>query len=242
MIARSDEMMSENLYTPHTLPKIALFGGSFDPLHNGHLGIMHAVLGELGIEHLIILPTFCSPFKSRSLLSPQARLSLCELTAAHLAECYPKARIEVCDFEIARAKPTYSIESVRYLQARLRQECAAGRGVDSHYSSQRLGFVLGWDNFESFHLWRDFTSLARALHLFVFDRGGHSEGEFRTLLEGFGIASLRARFIPFARAVSSTRIRERLSRGDFSEIPPFLLPTLKKFLQKPCYNGTQNSS
>ena len=99
-----------------------------------------------------------------------------------------------------------------------------------------------WDNFESFHLWRDFTSLARALHLFVFDRGGHSEGEFRTLLEGFGIASLRARFIPFAHAISSTRIRERLSRGDFSEIPPFLLPTLKKFLQKPCYNGAQNLS
>ena len=236
--------MSENLYSPHTLPKIALFGGSFDPLHNGHLGIMHAVLGELGIEHLIILPTFCSPFKSRSLLSPQARLSLCELTAAHLAECYPKARIEVCDFEIARAKPTYSIESVHYLQSQLSGDRGVDFGRDSKCDgdSLRLGFVLGWDNFAQFHLWRDYALLARDLHLLVFDRGGHSQREFMALAESFELPQLCAQFVPFAHTISSTHIREQLLYGDFSEIPSFLLPTLKEFLQKPCYNGVQNLS
>ena len=243
-----------------TLPKVAIFGGSFDPLHNGHFGIMHAVLGELGIKHLIILPAFCSPFKHSSLLSPQARLSLCKLAAAHLAKDYPKARIEVCDFEIACAQSTYSIESVRYLRSKLGGECADSLdcapdladmdSVDSIESRgerrdlagdyTRIGFVLGWDSFAQFHLWREYDELARKVVLLVFDRGGQSEGEFKILAESLNLAGLCARFVPFRHTISSTRIREQLSYGNFSEIPSFLLPALKEFLQKPCYNAAQN--
>lgn len=213
-----------------TLPQTAIFGGSFDPIHNGHLAIMRYVVGDMGIKHLIILPTFRSPFKHESFLSPQERLILCQQTANYLAQCYPHARIEVCDFEIARAKPTYSIESVRFLQAAL--------GGDSI----KFGFVLGWDNFAQFHLWREYTLLARDLSLLVFDRGGHSQEEFDALVRGFSLPRLCAHFIPFASQISSTHIRERLVQGDLSEIPAFLLPILKEFLQKHCYNGTQNLS
>ena len=212
--------MVGKMTTPHSV----IFGGSFDPLHNGHLDIMHYVLQTLHAKQLILLPTFCSPFKKGFLLSPKERLIMCEMTSAYLATCYPQAHIMTCDFEVMQSKPTYSIESVRFLKNTLGD-------------STRLGFVLGWDNYAQFHLWKDYTILSSMLSLFVFDRGNHDLTSFNALTQGLGLRDLEAHFIPFCSAISSSYIREQLTKKNcvnevFGQIPSFLVPTLKDFLRK----------
>ncbi|MFC3866860.1 nicotinate-nicotinamide nucleotide adenylyltransferase [Helicobacter equorum] len=207
-----------------TTPHSVIFGGSFDPLHNGHLDIMRYVLQTLHAEQLILLPTFCSPFKKEFLLSPKERLIMCEMTSAYLSRCYPQAHITACDFEIMQSKPTYSIESVRFLRNTLGD-------------SARLGFVLGWDNYAQFHLWKDYTILSSMLSLLVFDRGNHDLKSFNSLTQGLGLTDLEAHFIPFCSAISSTHIKKQFAKKDcaheaFGQIPSFLVPTLKDFLQK----------
>lgn len=207
-----------------TTPHSVIFGGSFDPLHNGHLDIMHYVLQTLHTEQLILLPTFCSPFKKGFLLSPKERLIMCEMTSAYLSTCYPQAHITTCDFEIMQSKPTYSIESVRFLRNTLGD-------------SARLGFVLGWDNYAQFHLWKDYTILSSMLSLLVFDRGNHDFKSFNSLTQSLGLTDLEAHFIPFYSAISSTHIKKQFAKKDcaheaFGQIPSFLVPTLKDFLQK----------
>ena len=174
----------------------AIFGGSFDPLHNGHIEIIDQVFHTFDLHKLLLLPAFCSPFKNGSFFMPKHRLQMCALYAK---ECIHKDKIEVCDFEIARQKTTYTIEVLRYFQAR--------------FANARIVFVQGWDSFESLGNWREFRILTQNMDFVVFDRGAHTQKDFENLCAKFMIPALNARFLPLSKEVctiSSTQIRARL--------------------------------
>jgi len=116
---------------------VALFGGSFDPPHNGHLEIVQVALQTLDVEKIIVLPTFLNPFKSTSFAPSALRL----LWLKKLFKTFEK--VEVSDYESAKEKSTYTIESVRHFK----------QLYDEIY------FIIGADNLEHLEKWHKFDEL-----------------------------------------------------------------------------------
>ena len=90
--------------------RIAIFGGSFDPLHLAHVAIVQSALNELDIDKLIVVPTYLNPFKSSFYLDPQTRYEL-------LKKVFIKfEKVEVSNYEINQLAPSYSVNTVNYLK------------------------------------------------------------------------------------------------------------------------------
>ncbi|MCD7784606.1 MAG: nicotinate-nucleotide adenylyltransferase [Oscillospiraceae bacterium] len=114
--------------------KIAIFGGTFNPIHNGHLNVIENVLKELSPDKLILMPTHIPPHKAvKDLASDEARLEMCRL----VANLYNK--VEVSDFELKSEGKSYTVTTMEYLK--------------SLYPDDDLYFVMGSDMLNTFLTW-----------------------------------------------------------------------------------------
>ncbi len=131
--------------------RIGLFGGSFNPPHEGHLHVGRMALRRLGLDRLWWLVTPGNPLKERrGLASLEERVAAARELARH-------PRIAVTDFE-AGLGLRYTIETIRYLQER----CPGVRFV----------WIMGADSLANFHLWADWREIASRLPMAVIDRPG----------------------------------------------------------------------
>lgn len=129
---------------------LAIYGGSFDPPHKGHVAIIEEALATLDIDLLIIVVAYQNPFKSRYRSSATKRLEWIRT----ITQKYEKV---VCsDYEILQNRPVPTIESVRYFQ--------------QHYQPSKMYLLLGQDNFLQLHKWHCFESLRQLLCFVVFER------------------------------------------------------------------------
>ncbi len=129
---------------------VAIFGGSFDPPHLGHLEIIQK-LDSMGVyDKIIIIPTFCNPFKAQSSFPPAKRFAWLQKI------CKPFPKVEVSDFEIVANRVVYAIE---YIQAY--------KKLYPH-----ITLVLGADNLESLPQWKDFESIKQMVEFLVVIRFG----------------------------------------------------------------------
>ncbi len=126
---------------------IALFGGSFDPPHNGHVSIVNEALSQLDIQELIIIPAYLNPFKSHSVAPAELRLKW-------LKESIKDSRVKISDYEIKQHKKVPSIESVKHFKS----------GVDKLY------FIIGADNLKNLSSWYAFKELESLLTWVVVTR------------------------------------------------------------------------
>ena len=127
---------------------VAIYGGSFDPPHIGHLEIIKKALYTLPIAKLIVIQTFISPFKKGHFAPPELRLKwLKKITEFD-------NRIEVSDFELKKSKRSYTIDTV------------------NHFSSvyDTIFFCLGADNLKSLHNWHKFNELDKRVKWVVATR------------------------------------------------------------------------
>jgi nicotinate-nucleotide adenylyltransferase len=167
--------------------KLGLYGGSFDPVHLGHLLVAQAAREELGLDRIVFLPAFQSPFKPDRPATPGAtRLQLLRLA---LAGC---TYGEVDDQELRRGGPSYTIETVRNFRSR--------------HLSDELFYLIGADHTAQLAKWRDAAELASCVTFVVIPRPGEHTlplpPPFRgVLLSGFPLG------------VSSSQIRERVRAG-----------------------------
>ncbi len=120
-----------------TEKKAAIYGGSFDPPHLGHLAIMKKALETLDIDKLIVVPAFVSPFKQGHVAPAPLRLRWLKKIAAM------DPRIVVSDFEIKRGPPSYTVDTVEHFK----------QAFDTIY------LIVGADNLESLPHWHDFEKL-----------------------------------------------------------------------------------
>lgn len=133
---------------------LALFGGSFDPPHAGHVEAWRAILHALPIDRLIITPAFLSPFKSRSLFPASLRLQWVKRLAQG------ESRLEVSDFEIAQNRSTPTIETILHLKAL--------------YHPTRLFLVIGDDHLPSLAQWHRFSELEKLVEFVIITRENHA--------------------------------------------------------------------
>jgi len=176
-----------------------LIGGTFDPVHYGHLVIAEEVRTTLDLDDMIFIPASQPPHKPGRRISPtQDRLAMLELALAS-NPAFSLSRIE-----IERAGISYTVETLRELRA------AWGAGV-------ALYFVIGWDSLEEMHTWYDPVGLLASLdHLVAVARPGYEEESgFRERLEG-QLAGIGQRLLVVEAPqmeISSTDLRRRVSEG-----------------------------
>ncbi len=171
---------------PLRRPRHCLFGGSFDPVHNGHLAMAESVRRQARISHVIFLPCHRSPHKpGRAPLPAENRVELLQLA---LTDC-PWATIST--FEVDRPGPSYSWQTA------------------THFSQARPDiewcWLLGGDQWEALDRWSHPEILARLLHFIVLPRAGHPVAPRK----GFRATFLR----DFDHPASATAVREAAAKG-----------------------------
>ena len=121
--------------------RIGIFGGAFDPPHLGHVALARAAVEQLGLDELRVFPTGQAWHKARE-LSPQAdRLAMAQLAFADVAHAVVDGR------ELRRAGPTYTIDTLRELER--------------EFPQAQFLLVIGADQAESLHSWRESAGIAR---------------------------------------------------------------------------------
>ena len=166
---------------------IGLFGGSFDPVHLGHLLVAQAAREELDLARLIFIPAAQSPFKPDSQPTPAPeRLRLLRLALAGKSWCATD------DQEIKRGGVSYTIDTARDYAAR--------------FPEARLFYLIGADHLPQLPTWRAAEELARLVEFVVIPRPGQAEQPFPAPFRGRALAG-------FPLGVSSSQIRGRVKAG-----------------------------
>ncbi|ARE79826.1 nicotinate (nicotinamide) nucleotide adenylyltransferase [Campylobacter helveticus] len=130
--------------------KIALFGGSFDPPHQGHESVIKEALNTLEIDRLIIMPAFISPFKESFSAPAQKRLEW-------VVKLWGKLKgVEICDFEIKQNRPVPSIESVNFLY--------------KLYQPSKFYLLVGADHLATLASWHCFEELKQKVEFVIAKR------------------------------------------------------------------------
>ncbi len=167
--------------------KIGLFGGSFDPVHIGHLLVAQAAREELSLDRLCFIPAAQSPFKpDRQLTDARERLRLLRLALAALNWC------DIDDQEIRRGGISYTIETLRDYAAR--------------FPNAQLFYLIGADHIPQLPKWREAAQLASLADFVVIPRPGQANAPFPPPFHGRVLAGF-----PFG--VSSSQIRARIKAG-----------------------------
>jgi nicotinate-nucleotide adenylyltransferase len=165
--------------------RIGLYGGSFDPVHLGHLLVARAAKEEAGLDRVVFIPAAQSPFKPGRKLSPDGlRARMLRLALAGRTECNVDMQ------ELERGGVSYTIDTVRDFRKRL--------------PGAELFYLIGADHVAQLPKWRDAAELGATLHFLVIPRPGEQE---EPLPAGFRGRYLRG----FPLGVSSSQIRQRVS-------------------------------
>ncbi|EWH08358.1 nicotinate (nicotinamide) nucleotide adenylyltransferase [Catenovulum agarivorans DS-2] len=128
------------------------YGGTFNPIHNGHLQAALEVTELLQAQKLHFMPNYIPPHKANPSETPQQRLAMCEIA------CQIDARFVVDDRELTRQQSSYTIDTLKELRLQ--------------YVDDSLVFVVGMDSLNSLDTWADWQSLTDYAHLLVVPRGG----------------------------------------------------------------------
>lgn len=167
-------------------PRVALFGGSFDPVHLGHLVMAEDAVIHLNLDVVIFLPAWHAPLKDQEpWLDAPTRVGLLQ------AAVRPFPRFRVSRFETGRKRRVYAIESVRHFHARLRPA--------------KLYFLIGADQANRLGEWREVERLAGLATFACASRSGS---------EAKKASPVPIEWIPARRCdISSTEIRQRHQAG-----------------------------
>jgi nicotinate-nucleotide adenylyltransferase len=167
--------------------RIGLYGGSFDPVHLGHLLVAQAAHEEVGLDKVIFVPAAQSPFKPDRALSPDKfRVQLLRLALAARSYC------EIDCQELQRGGVSYTIETISNYRAR--------------FPEAELFYLIGADHVGQLPKWREARKLGELIEFVVIPRPGQPEQEFPAGFRG-------RRLSGFPLGVSSSQIRERLRIG-----------------------------
>lgn len=154
--------------------RLALYGGSFDPIHCGHLILARDALEELALDRVIMLPAAVSPHKlSRT---PTAGAIRHAMTAAAIAD---EPRLTLDPRELHRPGPSYAIDTVEE--------------IHRENPGTRLLYLIGADNLEKLHTWHRIAELHERVEWVVFDRGKTPSHPYRSLARRLDISSTEIR-------------------------------------------------
>ena len=158
----SDMDKTEELETEKE--RIGLFGGTFNPIHFGHLRAAEEVQEFFHLDKIIFIPARIPPHKTeKAIVAPEHRLNMVKL-AIQYNPCF-----EISDFEIQRNSKSYSIITIEHFQKKL--------GFDTS-----LFFLMGMDAFLEINTWKDFAQLFSLTNFIIMSRPGYHKKASADLL------------------------------------------------------------
>ena len=165
--------------------RLALLGGSFNPVHRGHVSLASSVIGLLPYDRILIIPALMSPHKRGSFYTdPEHRINMLKLAFGD------KAWAEICRCEIEREGPSYTVDTIEYVYRNFRFE-------------GKPGLIVGDDWIENFSHWKDVEKIVERTDLIV-ARREEGDGKFP-----YPCSYLRNDVV----SVSSTEIRQYRREG-----------------------------
>lgn len=176
------------------MPEIGLMGGSFNPIHCGHVALARAALGSGRVERVLFLPTGNPPHKKEGLADKFDRLRMVELAVEH------EAGMAVCREEIDRDGVIYTVDTLAALKRKM-PDCT-------------LTYLIGADTLRALGTWRRVETVIERCKFLVMMREGETREEVIRLA---GLWTQRGAQIDFLDArkmdISSTQIREQIQKG-----------------------------
>lgn len=196
--------------------KIALFGGTFDPIHLGHTTVAAAAADRIGAEKIVFVPAKCSPLKD---FFPEAgeddRLKMIALAIAG------NKKFQLSNYELRKPKPSYTLETVRQFQA--------------DYGSETLIYwLVGADSIDELPRWYGIVELIDECNLCVMFRAGCEPPDFAKFTALWGpqrVEKLQQNVIKTPLIdMSSTEIRNRLAAS--RDVTDMLAPPVADYIRK----------
>jgi len=179
--------------------RVLLFGGTFDPIHHGHLIVAQAAAAELGIDRVVLVAAGQPPHRPEDRLAPaEDRLRMAQLAVAG------DGLFAVSDCELERPGPSYTLDTVRYFRG------VYGPGVE-------LYWLIGGDNLAELAGWHQVRQLVEECTVVAAARPGHGEGDLAGLagvLEAPALERLRRHLLRTPQVdISAREIRRRAAGG-----------------------------
>lgn len=163
--------------------KIGLFSGSFDPIHTGHAIVANYISQYCGLDKVWVMPSPLNPLKvGTSPAEPSDRVKMCELVAR---KCH---NVEVSQVELSLPLPSYTWRTLCHLREK--------------YPEHEFHLIIGSDNWQAFHRWRNYEDILREFSIIIYPRPGY-ECEDKGLPDGVSLLK-----DPPQTLISSTFIRE----------------------------------
>lgn len=183
--------------------KIGLFGGSFNPVHNGHINVARALAHELGLDKVIIMPAHIPPHKEAvNLASTKARLDMCNIAFKD------DERFIVSDYEILRDEKSYTINTLRYLK--------------EQYPDDELYLLTGGDMLLYFRRWYRWASIGKLATIVGAPRHKKELDLLNEEAEKLKMLGIDVLIVPIeVKDVSSTEVRRAIrNEEDTSHMIP----------------------
>lgn len=177
--------------------RIGIFGGTFDPPHNGHVSVARDVADALALDQVLWVPAREPPHKP-----PGAHTEAATRVAMTRAAAHADERFEVSEIEISRPGPSYTVDTVRALHGEA--------------PNAELFVIIGVDQYRDLDRWHCPAEIAEHAILAVMDRGGASaRAQHPSVVASGDVPPHRVAFVPVERIdLSSTEVRNRVSAGE----------------------------
>ncbi len=179
---------------------IGFFGGSFDPVHYGHLETAHAIKQELSLEKIFLMPCKAPVHKRQLFFSNQQRLDMLNLALKEFDELRIDTR------ELDRQSASYTIDTLKQIKM--------------DYPSKKVFLIMGTDNFNTLETWKDYQQFGNYAQLVVLPR----PVDTKKTIQSTDIYFAKTPLVD----TSSTQIRDILSAALKSKITPNLSGLLPK--------------
>ena len=174
--------------------KTGIFGGAFNPPHNGHINLAKEAIEQLKLRKLLVIPTFESPHKATKLAPFEERAEMCRRAFSGISD---KCEVEICEIERELGGVSYTINTLRALKKR--------------YEDARFFLLIGGDMLFSFTKWFKYESILKECEVCAAARGGDSFSEMLEYATEIGhIKVLPTNVVD----ISSTEIREKIQKGE----------------------------
>lgn len=177
------------------MKKYGIFGGSFDPIHYGHLMICEYIKEEMGLDKVIFIPTGNPPHKDLG-VSAEDRYEMVRIAIS------PNPDFEISDIETTRVNLSYTVDTIRELK--------------KIYKEEKLYFLIGLDSLFQLKTWKEIGDLSQEIEFVVALRPGYInkeeiDNEIDFLRENFG-TKINLIKTPLYE-ISSTDLRDRIHEG-----------------------------
>ena len=192
---------------------IGILGGTFDPIHIGHLVLADEVKNQLGLAEVIFIPAGKPWLKANSPISPaEDRIQMVKLAISG------KPHFRLSTIEVERAGPTYTVDTIKELQKKL--------GTDDE-----LFFILGWDNLEDLPRWHQPSQLVSMCRLVAVPRVGYPVPDLSFLEAAIPGISQKVIMLDKPQVnISASVIRERVRHG--LSIGQLVPKTVEKYIKQ----------